>query len=540
MPKSFFVFKPIRVCASCLLVTAGAMYGGPVLAQQCSITREMVTQLYHPDPGSYTVWDAVYGEGQKSEVFTTVMPKGKGVVAAGTMQALEGVRPSLMLVGFDRRGRETWNQYVALSGLRDVVKILPHGKEGYLVLANRKKQGENASVWLGVFDHEGTLKSHRNIQDDKFDLLATDIVAAPAGSETKWYMAVTNTRKAGVGENETVFKNATIYRLGENRNELSSRAYVLGSNNEILGLAVSKFEGENYGLIATGYFENKFGKKNGWLMRLTEEASLAWQTEYSRGLSAKLKYGTGYKGKDIIAFGDVRPADSGPIGSWAMRLDGNNGRLIWQRYYYGETGHHDYQSRGLFVNKDGLITLMMAAEEDLDKEEEASLSPAEESTVVDDKMIPEEMSYAHVLSLSPRGVTLNGDSYYQGQGVSVSQMVEGHGGERLIAGFARMPAQDVLRQSSDKTKPENPPLKEPGSIDLPDAQMSEATKAGLEMLKNRLGREAEKKSGKQRVKTLPVNSESANQSLTRDGWIAVGAAPETYTDPCVRVIKGLP
>ena len=65
----------------------------PVAAQDCTVNYEMATSLFHPDPGSFAVWQTNYGEGDRLEDFKTlVLPLGgeAGAVAAGEIR----VRPT--------------------------------------------------------------------------------------------------------------------------------------------------------------------------------------------------------------------------------------------------------------------------------------------------------------------------------------------------------------------------------------------------------------------------------------------------------------
>lgn len=519
------------VCTVSFLVAIGVCVFVPasqVHAQQCQAPFEMLTKLHHPEPGSFTVWSAVYGEPRKEEEFISIVSKGEGVLVAGEMRPMPGVSPSLMLVHFDRRGRKVWDVYYALGGLKNVIKLLPH-KDGYVVFANRKKVGGQENVWIGFFDQEGKLKSHKSVKDKKFHLHATDVVRSTDGG---WAVSMTVERLGHVGAGG-LQKYAAIYLLDDMGAERASRAYVLGTNNEILSLSVSKFDGDQRGYIATGYFEIGGGQKVGWVVRLSDEISLVWQREFRRGKLAKLEKGVGYKNKDIIVLGDVDPVIKGPTGGWLMRLDGDNGAIKWQRYYYGETGHHDYEAQGLYVNDDGLITSMMMARSSKGKEASSIMVGDAEGQGGDDGAL-EYMSYAHVLTLSPRGITLNGDSYYHGEGVSVSQMIEGHKGYRMMAGYSLMPAEDIFTKMEKKHH--DNPLKEEGDVNLPDAPLSSKTKKGLAMLKKKIKHQDHHDEGEQvdgqEVESAKHHDEDVG--LTRNGWVFLGDSPDTYSDPCAK------
>ncbi|PCI57137.1 MAG: hypothetical protein COB36_02400 [Alphaproteobacteria bacterium] len=503
-------------------------------AQQCEAHYEMVTKLYHPDPGSYTVWDSAYGKDQRDEAFVSVVNLEKDVLAVGEMRSAVGGAPSLMFVHFDHRGRKIREKHHKISGLRGIVKMLRHG-DGYLVMANRRKSQARTSLWLGFFDKNLALVSQKTIEDKSFDLLATDIIVSANGQG--WVVSVTAESTMGEGKNKTLRKKAFVYLLDKNGNDQFSRGYIMGKDSEILGLTVSKFDGGGIGYIATGYFENNIGKQIAWVLRLHADLSLVWQREYGRGLSAKIKMSAGYRDRYVLVFGDVLPADSNPWGGWLMLLDGDNGQTMWQRYYHGGTGHHDYSAQGMYVSKGGLITLMMMARSKVSVIDMVYMDD-KESLPFDDKIIPENMDYAHLLTLSPRGVTLSGDSYYYGRGVSISQMIEGHNGGRVMAGYAHVRVKDKVEEIV-KVVDVNPPLKEKGYINLPDVDLSEKTKEGLAMLKNKLNEQEAHSADNSGHHEVEKQKESAMHEIghnvvTRDGWVLIGDMPDTYTDPCRR------
>ena len=479
-------------------------------AQQCDVSYEMITKLYHPYPGSYTVWDSTYGEEKKDEWFSSVVNHGDGgVLAVVQAQAIREGVPSMVFVSFDKRGRKVWDKYHSISGLNNIVKMLPRAG-GVVVLANRQKPGGKSFLWLGFFDDNARLKSQKIIRDKKHGLFATDIIhgSGDLSSKKGWAISVTVDGEYGA-----------VYLLDKNGNELSNRNYIIGSSNKIEGLSVSKTIGEKSGYIATGSFENQNGKKIGLVMLLNGDLSYIWQKEYSRGLSANVKYSSSYADKYILAFGEVMPASSKPAGSWIMLLDKINGKVMWQRYYYGESGVHDYLSSGLYVRGDGLITLMMAADLVGDNDDGY-------------------MSYAHLLTLSPRGVTLSGDSYYYGKGAYISQLIEGANGSRIMAGYSLVSAKDAAIKDAPPVNDGLTPLKEMGVINLPNVELSDETNAGLAMLKNKI--KDMKIDGAKDISTKEsANVDNGSNELSKDGWVVIGEMPEAYSDPCLREVRKL-
>ncbi|MBI1301697.1 MAG: hypothetical protein GC137_08580 [Alphaproteobacteria bacterium] len=490
----------------------------PANAQDCNPPFETITRLYHPNPGSYTVWNAPYGNATTEESFYKAFPVGENIVAVGDTRNIAGEIKKLNFVEYNRRGRVFRQKDHQISGLHDFVKAYKDG-ENFIVLANRKTGEGRIFPWLGFFDKDYNLTAQKAI-DGKNDLIGKDFIAKV--DSDGWVVALTSEQNLGGDEDKVIEKKPYLYFLDKKGNVQFKRAYIVGQQNEIIGISSANFGSLSKGYIATGYIVNEHRKYISWAMRIDNDGGLLWQQQYSRGLSSSLNIPIGYHEQFILAVGDVVPADSGPKGAWLALLDANNGNVLWQRYYNGETGHHNYEGKALYESKDGLLTLMMMAR--------STLKPTvgeiqEDGETAFDTSIPEDMNFAHILTLSPRGITLSGDSYFFGKGVLIHGLTEGEKGERIMAGSTVMQAMTMSGQKKLHEKVEAP-LREKGFVNLPDADLSDKAKRGLALLNKKLEKAA--------LESVNMEKEeSANpEGLTTNAWIGVGEAPDAYIDPC--------
>lgn len=534
----------------CLLCAVSILSPFEASAQQCNAPPELLTTLYHPDPGSFSVWSGAYGEPKSDENFRSVLTmEGGGAIAAGEFRASEKAKPEMIMVEVDNRGRKKWAVSHKIDGLSSVVKIL-RVDGGYLVAANTENQAGHKNIWLGFLNGQGRLKKHVVFSEKKFGLSVNDIIHSVGGRN--FVMAVTREQNIGSAKKKIMQNNSGVFILDTKGIKSSERFFILGKGSEIKNLSFSKFSESESGYIATGWFENDYKKKIGWVIRLREDASLVWQREFERGLSASIEVSSAYNEQSILAFGEVVPADSGSIGSWLMMLDAYDGSIKWQRYYKGETGAHDYKPKGLLVNTDGIITVAMQAKTDGDaktKEEHdvqaAAMveKPVDPAVMSGDLHIPDLMDYVHVLTLTPRGITIAGDSYFEGKGVSLSQMVAGDGGKRLMVGslvaqdgdIAHLPVSSTAEKSVDDAVPEAKP-------NLPQAELSPKALKGLEMLGQKItGKKTVIKqpdSGESKKEIVPATPEN-NDAFSANGWVIMATQPDAYTDPCVSKGKTL-
>jgi len=520
-----------------LILSGLALIYDPAKAQaqgkRCNPAYESVTTLFYPDLGSYNLWESVHGEGPRQEVFRSLVPVSEGVtLAAGEMRPRPEMNASIMLAQFDYRGRAMWEKYHAVGGIKNVVKIKKFG-EGYVVLANRHLPKQKKSFWIGFVDKEGTLGAHKVIRDKDRDLSANDMAVSRNNNEI--VVAVTARRTLGDPQNPTIQKNAVVYTLGPKGGLKSSRAYVVGGDNEILGLssAAAKQKGAQTEYLATGYFKNMQGKKMAVAMRLRSDGTIVWQQEFSRGMATQLKSAVLYQNDYILALGDVLPTNYGRVGGWLLLLDAYDGSIKWQRYFKGGSSDHDYFARNVMVNADNVISVMMMAQIEESEEKSgakgtAALTPDDDLSGFEKELLPEDMSYIHVLTLNPRGEIMGGDAYFHGQLVHAHQMVEGLEGERLIAGYTDVPYNELIDQAyvpDDHTIPDT-------KINLPDSDSPQGSLTGLALLQKNM-KQDKGAHGKEHGKDTEKQEEQEKQAITRNGWVIAGEAPKPYTDPCI-------
>lgn len=134
-----------------------------VLAQRCDADYEQIITFRSPDMGSYSVWDTVFGDEDKHELFQSALQLEDGDVLALGLRyaragkdAQEGVQKEqqipaeLILAQVRPNGRVRWRQFHRIEGLISVVKLLAV-EDGYLVLGNRRQaQNGKPVIWMGL------------------------------------------------------------------------------------------------------------------------------------------------------------------------------------------------------------------------------------------------------------------------------------------------------------------------------------------------------------------------------------------------------
>ena len=520
-----------------LVLQAGHVFAQNAVSEDggdtCNVPYETLTRLFEPAFGSYTVWDNTFGEGVRQESFSTAVEMDDGtVLVAGEMVPLNGVKSVIVLANYDTRGRLLWEKFHAVSAVTGVVRMLKAG-DRYVLLVNRNHRLEPKNIWLGFFDKEGKFKGQKVIRDKKFDLFATDMVLSP--DQKRVVISATMERNIGSKEEPEYLRSPEIHIVDLAGNEIVRRAFFMGENSEILGVSYGKIgDDAQDAIITTGYLENEYSKKSGWMMRLNADASLVWQKQYSRGLSSRVTVSSPYLKDYILGFGDAVPADKDAhIGSWLMLLDAADGEVQWQRYYHGG---YDYLAKGMLVNNDHLVSLVMQGRvPELD--DDGNVQDATPK-IEEDGSIVGKMNYVHMLRLTPRGITTGGETYFKGLGAQINGISVMKDGNYLLAGQVVDTYETVLEKFEgfkQATEDEMASSKEPK---LPEAQMPEKSLSGLALLNKTMADEV-KRENMERASDDDFEDETA-MSLTKDGWILVGQGPDPYEDPCRRVVVELP
>ena len=479
------------------------------------------------------VWNTVYGEEGREESFSSAVAKEGGhILAVGEVYQTKKVRPQLLMVEFDRRGRKVWEKIHKVAHIDEIVKVMADDNDGgYVVIANLHPPEKKKMVWLGFFDKQGALKSQKTMRTEKRNLTASDIQPMIGGGG--WIIPMTSSimldEKEGIEQKDT-----SLIIIDKEAKEKNSRSYVLGRKTELSSVSVSNFKGEDEGYIATGWFENNNGKKIGWVLRLDPDLSIAWQKEFSRGVSANVVSSIIANKQTVYVAADVMAADSKAGGVWLAALDWGSGDVNWQRYYMSDEQRHGYTVRGVDVNQDGLIALLMMARANPDVNK-----AAEEEEEVDQLSgfgISDKSNYAHLLTLTPRGITLSGDAFYNGEKAFLSQLVRNELGQRIMVGDSLVePELDLQEVESGRT--DIVPLNEENDISLPDVELSDKTKQGLALLQKKIEAQdiIDQKHDDADHDDNAQESAIADKNhggFVRKGWVVVGDMPDPYKDPC--------
>ena len=506
-------------------------------SQQCNAPYETITRFDKPEPGAAMVWQTIYNRHgtvapeRQARFVSSYGAENGDVVVVGEVRQMKNLRPSLLLVRFDDRGRAQWEKVHSMPNMKGVVKIVPDG-EGSAVLINMATPKGYRYFWIGFFDKSGNLKSSQTVKDKSFELQSSNI--HPSIDGRGWVLPVSVIRKWGEETNQ-LQKNASIYLLSQDGKKAGMRSYILGLRTELIHVSAHRFQDELKGYIATGYFENDAGKKIAWVMRLNPDLSVVWQREYGRGLSAKLVSAAVNENGDVLVAGDVNSAESEIKGAWLARLDGESGNMEWQRYYASKEQDYSYNVSDVVWHDDGRMSVLLVGEmAEEDKKGEAQ--KAEEIKSNDKKKY-----FGHLLTLSPLGLIMSADAFYAGRDSYLSQMVLDQSGRRIFVGDSWQESYaQVKRRRQDNTS-EAVPLREDGEVHLPDVQLSDRTRQGLALLQKKISAQdilkEKQETESQEGGTKTEEKESAKQAdespvLLQKGWVFVPEMDETYEDPC--------
>jgi hypothetical protein len=449
-------------------------------AQDCSVIPELIFEMSTPKTGSYNIWDTVFGEADRQEIFRAAVPLADGhLLAAGESYVFAGGDVELLLTRMDQRGRVIWHKNHQIPGLKRVKGIVKI-KDGYMVLGDRspaKAEAAGASktaLWLGLFDDAGFLKSEVPIEQPGASLLAEDII--PLKSSGRFMIAATLVPDSAAA-------HGGVFVVNEAGRVLSERAFSPGLENAINGLTLDK-KGHVY---AGGFIRAENGRRMGWALKLNADGTLIWQQQYPRGRTAILNKVAPYKNNALVAAGRAFPGTGGHSAGWVMLLDATTGKPIWQRYY---TDALNQDARDILVGEGELFSVLLSGEK-IKKNSAKKKSKAKE--------------FVRILSITSTGNLFLSDEYFNASGVQGNRLVQAQSGMRMVIGSTLNVHIDTAAITAENNQglygPANPnqaPLKQKPKDDLKSKSADETPKV-----------------------------------YSLDGWVLAGAAAEPYDDPCI-------
>lgn len=365
--------------------------------EECAAAYESIVNLSKPEYASSPVWNGVFGRTDREEKFSSAFALDNGgVLAAGESQAADGSDRALYIAEADDHGRLVWEKTHKIPDFQSLRKITKN-PEGFVALGEKKTSSGKPEVWLGFFDRRGELRASKIIRPAKGALFARDIIAISQGG---YLLAAASEEAPGRSH------YPALYKLDAKGRPIDRVALVSGPDSEILTLSPGGPGHYN----AAGYVRGDDGRRNGWLISLNRDLSIAWERQYPRGSGAQFnavrEYGKAY----IVAAGETVPYGEGNRAAWIMLAARDSGEILWQRYY---TGRAHYSGRGVLVSDEGVISLLIGAARPEKSEEEET---------------------ARLLGLDPRGGIILSDEFPNAQGARALNLALGANGERIIAG----------------------------------------------------------------------------------------------------------
>lgn len=399
--------KMLRLIIVMFLVQAiGAVASAPVRAQNCDLIYEMIVELREPKWGAHNLWDTVYGEIDETEEFKGAVNSidNREIVAVAEVTKKDVTGKQLLITQIDRRGRTVWEKHHKISGLDHVIKMLSNDKN-YIVLAQTSNANDKKALWFGLFDKQGALIFSKAVSRKHETIEPKDFVLTKDGKT----LLLTAQKGAVKGDNtlSTVFYWFSVSQKAFYR----EREFSLGAENGILGLEQSN-DGKGY--YAAGYIRGADRRMAGWVLKMDNEGGLQWQRQLKRGLGGRL-YDIAEFAEDryLIVSGEAFPADeSEKKAAWVLAIDKDGDEIAWQRYY---RENHNMIGRSLMAHEDGQISVLIDAK---------------------DSGVEDEKDYVRLITLNPRGLVLDNETYFNASGAGAYGFIEGANKERVLYGYS--------------------------------------------------------------------------------------------------------
>lgn len=432
-------------------------------AQMCDTLFEVITTIRPPTFGFPTVWDAKYG--QRDSLFqmgSGVTQDGGTVFMIGRQLSQDNYKPEhIVLAEINRRGRALKEEKYPAKEAEEPIKMIQLGSS-LIAISNMRGGSKKAQKWVRVswYDKDGKYKRERILKDAAFDYEGMGMTMA---AEKEGFVVILR----AVNRQDETDQNGVLMRFTPGGELLWRRVYRPGIPNILHNLI--PIDDKDY--MATGQIRLEDGRMAGWAMKLGFDGAVHWQRTYPRGGFSVFRHvalspDTTAEGNGFLLAGDSEPLDGGPMASWILAIDAL-GEPQWQRYYR----RPDYELTGNWIvsEPDGRIILIMNAK------------------VVDGQS---GQDHVRMLTLSPRGVLVGDESYFEGLQAVATDYVPGWNGERVLTA--------IIEDDMGVTEEEETPIVVVGLVDDGEEEP--------EMV----------------IPEEPVQR----------GWVFVATALDPYEDPC--------
>lgn len=443
-------------CSCLFLVTPPS----PVQAQMCDTLSEVISTLKTPTYGFPTVWDADYGERGRMVQFAggVVMPAGT-IMAYGVKIDQQTSQPfQTGLVELNRRGRTLVEQFAPAKDGEQPAGLVKLGERFVGVSNIRVGKGKDRHVRLNWYDSKGVYKREQILSDASYDYAAQGIVNAAEG---KGFVVIVH----AVNRKDPKDQYGILSRYTDDGKQVWKRAYRPGVNNMLAGLTAT----DDKSYIATGKIIMDDSRMAGWILKLGHDGTILWQRTYPRGKYSVLNGGAASSRTTpdgnhyYLVTGAAEPIDGNPYAAWVMEVD-PVGEPVWQRYY--RLKDYEFAGQDISAHADGRVVVAANAQ----------AHDSYDSSIHD---------HIRVLSLSPRGIMLDDQSYLNGLKAQASDVTSSASGETVVIATILK----EQKKSEQEYGPEKP---------VPEGQQPEP------------------------------------EPPLQEGWVMVVPGLDLYEDPCVR------
>ncbi len=428
-------------------------------AQMCDTNFEVISTLKKPTYGFPTVWDADYGEKDRMVQFSggVAMDEGTVMAYAGKLDEKTFKPLETGLVELNRRGRlMTEKFYPAKNGEQpvDMIKI----DNRFIAVSNiRVGTRHDKHVRLSWYDRDGTYKRDQTFFDAAYDYEAQTIVPSVDG---KGFVVVTH----AVNRKDVKDQYGMLSRYSADGKLVWKRAYRPGVNNMLNGLALTR----DQSYLATGTIIMDDGRMAGWILKLAYDGTILWQRTYPRGKYSALNAGavsprvTPDGANFFLVTGAAEPKDGNPHAAWVMEVD-PQGQPVWQRYF--RRTDYTFVGEGIKTLTDGRVITTLNA-------------------TIDMKPGGHDNDHIRILTLSPRGVIIDDQSYLNGLKAKATDIFENPAGDMMLTATVLK----EQKKSEEEFGPEKP---------------------------------------------LPPDQQAPKPQPLQEGWVMVVPRHDVYDDPCV-------
>jgi len=265
-------------------------------------------------------WAKTYGGVNREIAYAIQQTSDDGFIIAGETYSFGVVNADVWVLKIDANGNIQWQKTFGGIGF-DVARSVQQTLDGGFIVAGETSSfGSNTEVWVLKLNANGAIQWQY-----RYGGSGDDVAHSIARASDGGYIVAGETTSF-----EADGVDVWVLKLDANGGIVWQKTY--GGSNDDIAYSVKQTSDNKY--IIAGE-TNSFGvvDRDYWVLKLDSDGSILWQKIYGGNNYEVARSIEEAADGGIIVAGESASFGSGLADFWVLKLDSNNGNVLWEKIY---------------------------------------------------------------------------------------------------------------------------------------------------------------------------------------------------------------